>query len=461
MISAQEYLNNLDRKSVWIFTKQKCDFDEAVKSAKLFDSIPNREETNIEEFFTAHHAEYGVETDRHRTLVMPQFFGMITKTPFYKRGGNYNKEKPTAVYEKFNAALDSANDFLYNKLKTEQMLKLKVHAIIDTADNNEDYHILPIVFIYKVLKELQLQHDISSITIDQLYTYVMTCKEYKQWEQAVEYIKNNEPISKYVGDYKSLSRIETLIKNNIKLFLFDGDNISINPTYDEYFYETFLMKYDIDEMNEILYRDVDYSYFLYNYQGFDINLIDDPCFEPSAKIEVSRKEIIKTEELEETENDDNYNEKIDSINENNVNIDVAIGAHSIAPVVGAAKEISKKYKRNPLLGRIAIQHAYYCCEKDAKHETFISAKTKKSFMEAHHLVPVKYQKEIWAKYGINVDCVENIVSLCPTCHRAFHNGTKEVKAEMIEKIFNHLIPRYKSIKFDITLEEVKKLYHVN
>ena len=82
-------------------------------------------------------------------------------------------------------------------------------------------------------------------------------------------------------------------------------------------------------------------------------------------------------------------------------------------------------------------------------------------MEAHHLVPVKYQKEIWAKYGINVDCVENIVSLCPTCHRAFHNGTKEVKAEMIEKIFIHLIPRYKSIQFDITLEEVKKLYHVN
>ena len=28
-------------------------------------------------------------------------------------------------------------------------------------------------------------------------------------------------------------------------------------------------------------------------------------------------------------------------------------------------------------------------------------------MEAHHLVPVMYQQEIWDKFGINVDCVEN------------------------------------------------------
>ena len=37
-----------------------------------------------------------------------------------------------------------------------------------------------------------------------------------------------------------------------------------------------MLKYDIEELNEILYRDVDYSYFLYNVQDFDINLIDEP-----------------------------------------------------------------------------------------------------------------------------------------------------------------------------------------
>lgn len=81
-------------------------------------------------------------------------------------------------------------------------------------------------------------------------------------------------------------------------------------------------------------------------------------------------------------------------------------------------------------------------------------------MEAHHLVPVKYQQLIWKKYNINVDCVENIVSLCPNCHRAFHNGTKEVKTKMIENIYEKLIPRYKSIGFIINVEEIKKLYNV-
>ena len=79
-------------------------------------------------------------------------------------------------------------------------------------------------------------------------------------------------------------------------------------------------------------------------------------------------------------------------------------------------------------------------------------------MEAHHLVPVKYQQKIWQKYNINVDCVENIVSLCPTCHRAFHNGTKEVKAQLIENIYNQIVPRYNSIGFEITLDEIKELY---
>ena len=81
-------------------------------------------------------------------------------------------------------------------------------------------------------------------------------------------------------------------------------------------------------------------------------------------------------------------------------------------------------------------------------------------MEAHHLVPVKYQQEIWNKYHINVDCVENIVSLCPTCHRAFHNGTKEVKKQMIENIYEKLLPRYKSIGFQIDVGEIEKLYKV-
>ena len=229
MISAEEYLSNLNEKSVWVFTKQQVSsFDEIIRVVNFFENIPDRENTNIEQYFIEHHMEYGIETNRHRTLVIPQFFGLITKTPFYQRGGQYNKEKPTAVYDKLKTINPMLNLYEYNKIITEQILKFKIHAIIDTANNNEDYNILPVIFIYKVLKELQSKYSINNISLAHLYTYIMTCKEYSQWEQAVEYIRTNSPVSEYFEHYKDYSRIVSLIRNNTKLFNITSSEISIN-----------------------------------------------------------------------------------------------------------------------------------------------------------------------------------------------------------------------------------------
>ena len=163
MRTASEKLKQLNEWSVWIFTKQETDFDESFKSALLFSEIPSKETTNIENYFTDNHARYGISTDRHRILIIPQFFGLITKTPFYERSGPYNSENPTAVFDAIkNLALNGTE---YNVLKTEQILKLKIHAIIDTADNNLQCNILPVVFIYKVLRGLKEKYSIDKITI--------------------------------------------------------------------------------------------------------------------------------------------------------------------------------------------------------------------------------------------------------------------------------------------------------
>lgn len=111
-----------------------------------------------------------------------------------------------------------------------------------------------------------------------------------------------------------------------------------------------------------------------------------------------------------------------------------------------------------MLGKIAIKKAYYQCERDYTHKTFTSKKTKKDYMEAHHLIPVCFQKEIWDKYGVNIDCIENLVSLCPTCHKAFHYGSNEVKAKLIEDLYVICAPKYHAIGLNISLEEIKKLY---
>lgn len=452
MRTVEEKLQSLKRDSVWLFTKQDTNFEQAYYSSCLFYEVPDKENTNIETYFTNNHGRYGINTDRHRVLVISQFYGLITKTPFYNRGGTYNNENCTAVFDAFKDKAVGTKE--YNKLKTEQILKLKIHAIIDTAKNNEGYNILPIVFIYKVLHGLKEKYGINSVSIDQLYTYVMTCSQYSEVDEAIEFIRQNAPVSNYINDFKSLSRVLTFIKANINLFSFENQNISINPAFDEYFYHNFIERYDFEELHEQLNRDIDYSYFLYNVQDFDINLID----EPSPDEIIAHAEKVSVSSYIDDEDESQYIQKVDSIKETNINEDAGEGAYAVEPIEVSKFDVGRRFRTNPLLGKIAIKKAYYSCEKDYKHETFISKKTNQKYMEAHHLIPVCFQKEMWEKYHINIDCVENLVSLCPTCHKAFHYGTKEVQEKMIEALYQKCAPKYHAIGFDISIEDIKKLY---
>jgi 5-methylcytosine-specific restriction protein A len=45
-------------------------------------------------------------------------------------------------------------------------------------------------------------------------------------------------------------------------------------------------------------------------------------------------------------------------------------------------------------------------------------KTKMNFVEAHHLVPMQFQE----RFEPCLDVLENVVVLCPTCHRKLHHG---------------------------------------
>ena len=454
MRSAAEKLQELKPNSVWVFTKQETDFDESYKSALLFSELPDKEYTNIEEYFANNHNRYDIQTDRHRILVIPQFFGLITKTPFYQRGGTYNNEKPTAIFDIINAVSPKSKE--YNVLKTEQVLKLKIHAIIDTANNNKDYNILPVLFIYKVLRGLKEKYGIAKITIDQLYTYVMTCKSYCEIDEAIEFIRLNSPISEYVSEFRDRSRVLACIRKNTNLFKIDSQYIAINPTFDDYFYNNFVLKYDFEELHEQLLRDVDYSYFLYNHQNFGIDLIDEPEI-ATTTIPVGMTTISS---FIDDEDETAYIEKVDSIRETNINENAGVGAHKVEPVSVSKFDVGRRYRTNPLLGKIAIKKAYYSCEKDYQHETFISKKTQQKYMEAHHLIPVCFQKEVWDKYHINIDCVENLVSLCPICHKAIHYGTKEVQRKMISELFARCAPKYQSIGLNITLEEIYKFYKI-
>lgn len=457
--SYQDKLDKLTDSSVWVFTKQSTLFDTAFKSVKLFYEMPNKETTNLEEYFKENHASYGIDTDRHRVLVIAQLFGLLTKTPLYEKGSRYNKENPTQIFDLLNDY--GAGSLEYNLLKTEQLLKIKIKAIIDTANNNKDFHVLPVIFSYKVLKNLKEQHNIHQVDIDLFYTYVMTCSSYSEVDNVVEFISKSNPKTEFVNDYKRKSRVLTLFQNNFNLFIINENSISINLKFDEYFNQNFIAKFDLDELNIQIRRDVDYTYFLTNYQGFDINLIDEPKKEDSgnkiSKNKLKSKKVLTLDDGAIEDDDTDYVIKVDNIKELNINLKVSQNAYKVEPTITSGT-ISKRYSKNPIIGKIAIQKVNYLCENIREHVTFISSTTMKPYMEAHHLIPISYQEEMWSEYGVNVDCIENIVSLCPICHRAIHYAEDKYKINIIRNMYNLKIGGLKEIGVDLTLEELIELY---
>lgn len=121
----------------------------------------------------------------------------------------------------------------------------------------------------------------------------------------------------------------------------------------------------------------------------------------------------------------------------------------------------KKVLRNPQLAKSAIIDANYQCEVNPEHQTFLN-KHEKPYMEGHHLIPctVKNAKEIWKKFGKNIDCKENIVSLCPICHRTIHMGNRDEKRRVLSNLIFKRLPILKKIGINITKEYLYSLYEV-
>lgn len=100
---------------------------------------------------------------------------------------------------------------------------------------------------------------------------------------------------------------------------------------------------------------------------------------------------------------------------------------------------TSSWKRLASVARLAIEHADFLCENDPDHLTFTSKKTERNFVEAHHLIPMEKQGE----FDVSLDVPENILSLCPNCHRMFHHAQNEHLPELLSKFYEK---RHKALK---------------
>tara|TARA_B100000809_G_C14947641_1_gene462713 strand:- start:28 stop:867 length:840 start_codon:yes stop_codon:yes gene_type:complete len=73
------------------------------------------------------------------------------------------------------------------------------------------------------------------------------------------------------------------------------------------------------------------------------------------------------------------------------------------------------YRRNPHVITEALDRANGVCEKCNKKGPFVRDKNNTLYLEVHHKTPLSEKGE---------DTLENVIALCPNCHRQAHYGKK-------------------------------------
>lgn len=294
MRTVEQKLASLRADSVWYFAKQDTDFDNSFRAVQLFDQISDRQNADISDCFAKDAARFGTKPN-HRILSVAQLFGLLTKSAPFERRGSYSSENPTPVFYELNKYAVGSKE--YNAIKTEQMLKLRMSAITDSRVVAGRYKINPVLYVFEVFWRLSLK-GITSISLPQFYTYVMTCESHEELDETVELLSQDPQPSEFVDRYKGDSRVLLLISENFNLIKVSNDRVSINEDYWDYYKNFFNGPHAaiVKMFNLMLDNTTVYQSVLTNHIGLDINFMETPKTTQSLQI---TQHIIQNTNIEE------------------------------------------------------------------------------------------------------------------------------------------------------------------
>lgn len=115
----------------------------------------------------------------------------------------------------------------------------------------------------------------------------------------------------------------------------------------------------------------------------------------------------------------------------------------------------KRYDTNPSIKKTAIDECGYKCFYNENH-TLFKNKYGTDYVEGHHIVPMKAQDDF---KDINLDRTENIVALCPYCHKAIHHGNKNTVTDILSKIFKDRENELKAVGIKINIDDLYNKYY--
>lgn len=147
--------------------------------------------------------------------------------------------------------------------------------------------------------------------------------------------------------------------------------------------------------------------------------------------------------------DPEYNSDVEQALQMN-NVD-KVSHYEPTPLVQESRLI---YRRSATVAAEAIKRSHYECLVNSKHAYFISRTTRQNYVEAHHIIPISTQ----ALFSQGIDCVPNIASLCPVCHRQIHHGLDHDKKDLLEILWDKNYRKIEDVGIELSFKELVELY---
>lgn len=196
------------------------------------------------------------------------------------------------------------------------------------------------------------------------------------------------------------------------------------------------------------------SQLLTDVRMLEQQMINDPRRMYSSAVSNYIKFKSEKEDMENTNNDLTYERAVEKI----LQPSRKIPTWNDSPQPRASLVIGSmtRYERKAQVGANAIVLANFECQVNGNHRFFNSRKTHQNYVEAHHLIPIAYQ----GIFEHGIDIVENIVALCPACHRCIHYAEDRSRMELVDQLFKKITPNLNRVGIEIKRKELLELYQI-
>lgn len=104
----------------------------------------------------------------------------------------------------------------------------------------------------------------------------------------------------------------------------------------------------------------------------------------------------------------------------------------------------------------AKKESGYFCEYNREHRTFTAKTVNQKYVEAYHLILFSERK----KFEVSIDVIENIVCLCPNCHRKIHLAIDEEKVNLLRLLLLSKIKKLHDVWIDISEDKLFWFYKI-